>query len=150
MKADRYIATPEDRAAALAWVMSTKDLGNWGERWICAAKALAVFDPKRGQLSHLLARIWRRRRIDLGRRENYRGAMQLEEEYANGLTVRDRRRDEEVPAAVMRGLTDEMHLFVRGQPYEAIAKATGVRLGTLKSRLHRDRRMLMETLGERA
>lgn len=122
----------------------------WGEAWILLRYCLRRFDPTRGELSHLFSLAWKRRRIDLARREaraylvipqNGDGGHDPLTLVAAPTPAPDRA---EEAAAVLRRLDPHDADFAREaarSTYAETARRLGLPIGTVKSKLHhlRDR-----------
>jgi DNA-directed RNA polymerase specialized sigma24 family protein len=122
----------------------------WGEAWIVLRYCLRRFDPARGELSHLFARAWQRRRISIARREA-RAFLITPQNGAGGLdpltlvpapTPAPDRAEE--AAAVLRRLRPQDADFAREMArgtYDQTARRLGLPIGTVKSKIHhlRDR-----------
>lgn len=121
--------------AALAWVIEG-DAEDWGERWLVANRCLRYFDPKRGELRRLLARAWKHAKFDMGRKAKHRQTLPLEMDLTPSTLI-------EYPKAIqfdpLMELPDALWLLARGCSYDTIASALGMRVGTVKSVIHRQR-----------
>jgi RNA polymerase sigma factor (sigma-70 family) len=115
----------------------------------------ALFDPQKSSLSTWLYRIARNRRIDLARRE--RGDLDADEPMLQPASTPDldklldvQQREEVVRAALVSLPLEQLDLvklaFFEGLSHSQISEATGLPLGTVKSRIRlaftRLRRML--------
>lgn len=104
-----------------------------------------LYDPARSSLSTWLFRIARNRRIDADRRARHRRlvacepAILADEEQSVDTLMENEERDAEVRAALARIPSEQMALikaaFYLGQTHSQIASATGLPLGTVKSRI---------------
>ncbi len=104
----------------------------------------ALFDPTKSSLSTWLYRIARNRRIDLARRQ--KGEWDPDEPMLQpapapdiGKLVDDQQREEAVRAAMTALPPEQLELvrlaFYEGLSHSQIAEATGLPLGTVKSRI---------------
>lgn len=115
----------------------------------------ALFDPSKSSLSTWLYRIARNRRIDLARRD--RGTLDADEPMLQPASTPDldklldiQQREEAVRSALVSLPAEQLDLvrlaFFDGLSHSQIAEATGLPLGTVKSRIRlaftRLRRML--------
>lgn len=104
----------------------------------------SLYDPQKSSLSTWLYRIARNRRLDAQRRAKGKDALgdaqwQMMDMQATDLLVEVKERDARVREALSRIPGEQMELvkaaFFLGQTHTEIAEATGLPLGTVKSRI---------------
>lgn len=120
----------------LEWVMAV-DEKHWGERWLLANKVLPRYDRSRGNLINFLSTCWRRYRIDQYRRESARSVSLAPNTVFDGIPT-----DGGVNGHHENGVPEgfeELRLLAMGLSYREIATSVGIQVGTVKSRLHRQR-----------
>lgn len=121
---------------ALGWVLAAPR-DEWGERYLLAARAMRRFDVARGEVWHYLSRCWANARRDVLRRQRRR----LDTvQHDDAIQVQDRRQPQEKPDTSRLRVGEAMMLVARGVTYEGIALALGIPKGTVKSRLHDERK----------
>ncbi|MND31581.1 ECF RNA polymerase sigma factor RpoE [compost metagenome] len=119
----------------------------------------SLYDPQKSSLSTWLYRIARNRRLDAQRRAKGKDALgdaqwQMMDMQATDLSVEVKERDARVREALSRIPGEQMELvkaaFFLGQTHTEIAEATGLPLGTVKSRIRLAFRHLRRALEDAA
>ncbi len=133
-----------------SWLLRQKMAGGEAEELVQEVMIVlwhkaGLYDPARSSLSTWLFRIARNRRIDLQRRSRARvldekdPVLQPPAELGADEIVANDDRDAHVRAAVNRLPDDQRDMlraaFFLGQSHSEIAEATGLPLGTVKSRI---------------
>jgi hypothetical protein len=133
----------EDGVALLKALVRPEE---WGEAWPVMLSCLKCFDPARGELSHLFLFAWKRRRIDLLRRESRRVATCGGDafERVNGVVCENTVDDRDEMETRLRALRETIgekryeHLLLAFRvPWEGAALALNMPLGTFKSNFSR-------------